>query len=155
MDDWTYCVNTLPKVSRTFALNISVLRGELYRSVLTAYLFCRTIDTIEDAAHLEGSAKARLLRDFSKLLEEAGPRETALEAWLQRCEGVDGSPNDLDLLKNIPRVFRVFDGLKPDHRNSIIPSVSRMAKGMAYFQGRARTGMLVPLENENELEEYC
>ena len=52
MGDWEYCQKTLPKVSRTFALNISVLTGELHRSVLTAYLFCRIIDTIEDAAQL-------------------------------------------------------------------------------------------------------
>ncbi|HCK68750.1 MAG TPA: squalene/phytoene synthase, partial [Nitrospina sp.] len=52
MDDWTYCVQTLPKVSRTFALNISILRGTLYRSILTAYLFCRIVDTVEDAAKL-------------------------------------------------------------------------------------------------------
>ncbi|MBT5375365.1 MAG: squalene/phytoene synthase family protein, partial [Nitrospinaceae bacterium] len=53
MDDWTYCVKTLPKVSRTFALNISVLKGDLHRSILVAYLFCRIVDTVEDAAELD------------------------------------------------------------------------------------------------------
>ena len=53
MDDWTYCQQTLPKVSRTFALNIKTLQGEQHRSVLIAYLFCRTVDTVEDAAELD------------------------------------------------------------------------------------------------------
>ena len=61
MDDWTYCVQTLPKVSRTFALNISVLRGTLHRSILTAYLFCRIVDTVEDAAKLNPKIKIKLL----------------------------------------------------------------------------------------------
>ena len=61
MDDWNYCVETLPKVSRTFALNISVLKGNLHKSILVAYLFCRTIDTVEDAGELDALNKTRLL----------------------------------------------------------------------------------------------
>ena len=38
----------LPAVSRTFALSIRVLPGELGRAVLTAYLLCRIADTLED-----------------------------------------------------------------------------------------------------------
>ena len=53
MDDWTYCQQTLPKVSRTFALNIKTLQGERHRSVLIAYLFCLTVDNVEDAAELD------------------------------------------------------------------------------------------------------
>ena len=53
MEDWEYCREMLPKVSRTFALNISVLEGDLHRSILIAYLFCRIVDTVEDAARLD------------------------------------------------------------------------------------------------------
>jgi len=45
-DNWKYCRETLPKVSRTFALNISVLKGDLYKSILIAYLFCRIDDHV-------------------------------------------------------------------------------------------------------------
>ena len=65
MDDWNYCVSTLPKVSRTFALNISVLKGDLHKSILVAYLFCRTIDTVEDAYKLDASLKTQLLLRFA------------------------------------------------------------------------------------------
>jgi len=155
MNDWTYCLETLPKVSRTFALNIAVLKGELHKSILTAYLFCRTIDTVEDAAHLDPQEKIRLLHDFARIIEQPGPRGKELDDWIEGSAAVDGSEADLDLLANTRRVFAVFDALKPKHREQIIPSVARMARGMAYFQKRFHFGELAPLENENELEEYC
>jgi farnesyl-diphosphate farnesyltransferase len=155
MDDWTYCVQTLPKVSRTFALNISVLRGELHRSILTAYLFCRTIDTVEDAAKLSPKIKTGLLLEFSRLIEDRDYRKKNLAAWVEDCAAVDGTPNDLDLLNQVSRVFNVFDSLPKNHQDQIIPSVSKMAKGMAFFQNRFQFGEITPLENLQDLEEYC
>ena len=155
MDDWTYCLKTLPKVSRTFALNISVLRGDLHRSIITAYLFCRTVDTVEDAAKLDPKIKTRLLIEFSRLMEDRGHREKTLTTWIEECKTVDGSPNDLDLLQQISRVFNVFDSLPKNHQDQIIPSVSKMAKGMAFFQSRFQFGEITPLENIQDLEEYC
>lgn len=155
MDDWTYCVQTLPKVSRTFALNISVLRGEFHRSILTAYLFCRAVDTVEDAAKLDPKIKTRLLMEFSRLIEDRDYREKNLAAWVGECKAVDGTPNDLDLLHQVLRVFNVFDSLPKDHQDQIIPSVSKMAKGMAFFQNRFQFGEITPLENIQDLEEYC
>jgi len=155
MDDWTYCNQTLPKVSRTFALNIRVLRGELHRSVLIAYLFCRAVDTIEDAAQLDPKIKIKRLFEFSRLIENREYRRNHIEEWIKNCKTVDGSLNDLDLLNNIRRVFNVFDSLKESHQEQIIPSVSKMAKGMAHFQSRFQFGQITPLESEEDLEEYC
>lgn len=155
MDDWTYCRETLPKVSRTFALNISVLRGDLHRSILAAYLFCRTVDTVEDAARLDPEIKIRLLRQFSELIADRTHRENALEAWVKDCAIVDGNVNDLDLLLQVRRVFNVFDTLKENHREKIATSVSTMAKGMAFFQQKFGSEEITLLKNENELEEYC
>ncbi len=155
MDDWHYCVSTLPKVSRTFALNISVLKGDLHRSILVAYLFCRTVDTVEDAAKLDPQLKINLLTEFIPLLQSKADRSAQLEKWIKDCSVVDGSDNDLDLLKNIDRVFRVFDTLAPSYQKPIIDSVTKMALGMAYFQRKFKSEGLTPLENEQELEEYC
>src|SRR5919107_656694 len=44
-----FALEVLPAVSRTFALSIRVLPGDLRRAVLSAYLICRIADTIEDA----------------------------------------------------------------------------------------------------------
>ena len=155
MDDWTYCVQTLPKVSRTFALNISVLRGTLHRSILTAYLFCRIVDTVEDAAKLNPKIKIKLLMEFSRLIEDQDFRGKNLTAWVGECEAVDGTPNDLDLLNQVKRVFKVFDSLPGNHQAQIIPSVAKMAKGMAFFQSRFQFGEITPLGNLQDLEEYC
>lgn len=155
MDDWSYCEATLPKVSRTFALNIRVLEGDLRNSILVAYLFCRIVDTVEDAAELDPRIKIRLLFEFSKIIQDPAYRETALDTWVEDCKAVDGSVNDLDLLANTPTVFRAFDSLPENHRAQIIPSVSEMARGMAWFQGKFDSTGLTLLENEEELEEYC
>lgn len=153
--DWDYCVKTLPRVSRTFALNISVLNGDIHRSILTAYLFCRIIDTVEDAGKLDPRVKVKLLLEFSRLIQDSAYRVKKLSAWIEECEVVDGAPNDLDLLLQTSRVFNVFDTLPESHRAQIIPSVSEMARGMAYFQKKFDGGHLTLLEDENELEEYC
>ena len=155
MDDWTYCHQTLIKVSRTFALNIKVLRGELHRSVLIAYLFCRAVDTVEDATQLDPKIKIRQLFEFSRLIENREYRRNHLDKWIKDCGIVDGNQNDLDLLKNIKRVFNIFDSLKKNHQELIIPAVSKMAKGMGHFQSRCQFGEITPLENEEDLEEYC
>ncbi|MBT5549904.1 MAG: squalene/phytoene synthase family protein [Nitrospina sp.] len=155
MDDWTYCAQTLPKVSRTFALNISVLRGPLHRSILTAYLFCRIADTVEDAAKLDPQKKIKLLTKFSRLMEDRDFRDKNLTTWVKECEVVDGTPNDLDLLNQTQRVFNVFDSLLKNHQDQIIPSVTKMAKGMAFFQSRFQFGKITPLGNIHDLEEYC
>jgi farnesyl-diphosphate farnesyltransferase len=155
MEDWEYCQKALPKVSRTFALNISVLKGDLHRSILTAYLFCRIIDTIEDATQLDPKIKIKLLLEFSRLIQDADYRKGALTSWLRECEAVDGSPNDLELLSNTQRAFNVFDTLPANHQAQIIPSVSEMARGMTYFQKKFDADALTLLKNEEELEEYC
>ncbi len=155
MDDWDYCVRVLPKVSRTFALNISVLKGELHRGILTAYLFCRIIDTVEDAARLDPRTKIKLLTEFSRLIRDAGYRARELTRWIQDSAVVAGSVNDLDLLANTARAFRIFDALPRSHQDQIVPSVSEMALGMAYFQKKFDDGKPALLESEDELEEYC
>jgi len=155
MQDWDYCRQMLPKVSRTFALNITVLKGDLHRSILTAYLFCRIVDTVEDATRLDPKIKIRLLQEFARLMEDAEYRAGNLSRWVDDCRAVDGTPNDLDLLHNTPRVFNVFDALPANHRDQIIPSVCKMAKGMAMFQQKFSFHELTLLEDENELEEYC
>ena len=155
MTDWNYCRETLPKVSRTFALNISALKGNLHKSILTAYLFCRIIDTVEDASKLAPGKKIGLLLDFHRLIHNPEYRASALAPWVEACREADGSPNDLDLLLQTPRVFNVFDSLPEAHRQQIVPSVARMAQGMAYFQKKFDSGKLTLLDNEKELEEYC
>lgn len=123
--------------------------------MLIAYLFCRIVDTVEDAAKLDPKIKIRFLLEFSKLIQDPESRSQQLSQWVQDCQIVDGSPNDLELLMQTPRVFRVFDTLKENHRAQIVNSVSQMAQGMAFFQGKFTSNKITLLKDENELEEYC
>ena len=149
MDDWEYCIQTLPKVSRTFAINISILKGEAHRSILTAYLFCRIVDTIEDAEDLDSKVKVELLLEFSQLMRKNEYRKNQLLKWIKRCCVVHGSESDMELLGQTSRVFNVFDSLSEAHQKEITSSVCLMTKGMAYFQRRDGEG-LTCLEDENE-----
>jgi farnesyl-diphosphate farnesyltransferase len=155
MNDWNYCVTTLPKVSRTFALNISVLKGDLHKSILVAYLFCRTIDTVEDACKLESSQKIKLLLGFASILKDTKSRSSAIDKWINQTSVVDGNSADIDLLKNTKRVFNVFESIQESHKQYIISSVCTMAQGMAYFQKKIELEKITLLEDANELEEYC
>ena len=69
----------LPEVSRTFALSIRVLPGELGRAVLAAYLLCRIADTLEDEPVAPAGAKA--------VIVDAGPSCTSPKAARGRGAG--------------------------------------------------------------------
>lgn len=62
-----YCHFILPKVSRSFALGINSLSGEVKRCVLVGYLLCRIIDTVEDDPHLDAKLKEQYLKKVYKL----------------------------------------------------------------------------------------
>ncbi len=155
MNDWNYCQEILPKVSRTFALNIRCLKNDLHRAVLSAYLFCRIVDTVEDAPKLDAIRKIDLLLEFSKLALDSQYRFKHLDEWVEACSVVDGSANDLDLLANTKRVFNVFDTLPSSFQDCIMESVSNMAQGMAFFQKMFDSSKGALLEDGNQLEEYC
>ena len=75
--DRAWCEATLPRVSRTFALNIRLLAGPLREAVSVGYLLCRTADTIEDA--WPGTAAEIEVR-FGLLLEAVAGDGAAVRA---------------------------------------------------------------------------
>ena len=56
-----FCREMLPSVSRTFALSIRFLPGNLGRTVGVAYLICRIADTVEDDGTADVPAKTEAL----------------------------------------------------------------------------------------------
>ncbi len=67
LDDFDFCEEYLNRVSRTFAVNIQVLSGDVYKAVLLAYLLCRIADTMEDDPSLSPEFKSKKLMEFAKL----------------------------------------------------------------------------------------
>ena len=66
---WKYAEDILQLVSRTFALNIQVLRGKLHRSILLAYLYLRIADTVEDDPDMKATEKDRVLALFADVFK--------------------------------------------------------------------------------------
>jgi len=155
-DDRRYCRDTLPRVSRTFAVNIRVLSGTLGESVRVGYLLCRAADTLEDAWPGSGLASRfeRFLAALDGDLDAARSlaREAATSGPL-----AEGSRDELDLVSHLPRVLRVYAGLPPAHRDALREGVRTLATGMARYAARAaeRAADRPYLEDEDELDDYC
>ena len=139
----------LPAVSRTFALSVQVLRGELGRSVLCAYLLCRIADTLEDDGAAAPEVKARLLGEFLACLDDAA----AADAFPERAAGIGGDEAHVRLLRRADLVCVLFRSLPPGSQARIAPWVREMARGMADFTLRHPRGLRI--QTLAEYREYC
>jgi farnesyl-diphosphate farnesyltransferase len=151
--DLTICYELLPKVSRTFALNIRILPGELRPAVTTAYLLFRLADTIEDAPGASPDERSALFEAFLDRLDGDGPLA------LPRSPAVhvhDGSPaGERELLRQAERVFSVFESLPEGTRTIVAAHVAETARGMDRFAcARSQSG-LFRLETWKDLDDYC
>jgi len=169
-EDLRYCRAVLPRVSRTFALNIRLLAGGLAEAVRTGYLLCRSADALEDSwpgapheiearfdallAGLGGDAQAA--RD---LAAAAGARLAAGGA-----AGVPGGARardavaaELALVAHLPAVLRVHAALAAADREAVAECVRTMARGMRRYAARAagRARGAPYLDDEGELHDYC
>lgn len=66
-----YTRSLLPRVSRTFALGVSLLPPRLELPVRLGYLLCRIADTIEDDLALGAARKAELLDAFAACFDDS------------------------------------------------------------------------------------
>ncbi|MCA9668054.1 MAG: squalene/phytoene synthase family protein [Myxococcales bacterium] len=145
-------------MSRTFALTIPVLPGELRDSVCCAYLLCRIADTIEDRADLDDARRAALFDTFSGLLVE--PDDDALLArfatlWPKR----EGSADDAayqPLMRQLAPVIVAHASLTPRQRAPINDCVLEMIDGMRLMVRKPpERGVLHICSDLEELERYC
>ena len=155
--DWKYCEEILPQVSRTFALNIAYLQGDVYKAVLLGYLLFRIADTFEDNIFQNEAQKIIVLHDYAEIFK--GGRN--LNERLELCESlkfrwVDKSP-DKHLIENADRVLRCYFKLPDIYREIIDPHIARTSEGMATFQKRKleSNSKLFQLNDLEDLEEYC
>ena len=139
----------LPSVSRTFALSVQLLHGELGRSVLCAYLLCRIADTIEDDGQTAAAEKAALLDGFVRCLDDAA----AAEAFPVRAGGIQGDAAHVGLLRRTDLVCVLFRSLTPGARDRVAHWVREMAQGMASFTLRHPGGLRI--QSMEEYREYC
>lgn len=151
--DRTFCIATLPKVSRTFAICIRLLPADLAHPVLLAYLLCRIADTVEDTAHLSAARKLVLLERFREALAPGGPETEPL-----RQAFADPRSDEEVLVREADRVLREFQRLAPVQRDAIRPWIQEMSGGMAEFarrKGDAGASQPEALTTVEELDRYC
>lgn len=149
--DLDYQKSILPGVSRTFALTIPVLPGELADIVTNAYLLCRLADTIEDDAGLDDTQKTAFHGRFVRVVEGLEPAEDFGEDLAPRLSARTLA-DERDLVRNTAKVIRITHGFSAAERNALTRCVKIMCRGMPAFQRNKSVAGLASLRN---LDEYC
>jgi farnesyl-diphosphate farnesyltransferase len=166
-----FCRRTLPRVSRTFALNIELLSGSFRDAVRVAYLLCRAADTIEARW---GGSPAEIGARFDAFVAALAGDDRAAESLARvagsgpgdpganaaAAGGSQASPDEafhFDLLAHLPLVLEAYRTLERGDRDAVAEGVRTMAEGMKRYASRAaRRGPTVPyVDDEAELHDYC
>ena len=155
--DWEYCRNILPLVSRTFALNIMQLKGDILKTVLLGYLLFRIVDTFEDTIYQDEREKIANLRDFSEIFEGDKDLSHRLELYESLKFRWKESSDAKSLIENGHIVLRCYFDLLDTYRKIIDPLIVETSEGMAKFQKRdlKSDSEIFQLTDIKDLEEYC
>jgi farnesyl-diphosphate farnesyltransferase len=153
-DDRRYGRAVLPRVSRTFALNIRLLAGPMAEAVRVGYLMCRAADALEDS--WPGPPDAMDERFACFLASVAGDGDAA-GRLAAAAAALPPGPADLELLAHLPRVWRLFRALPEPDRGIVAECVAILAGGMRRYATRAaaRPADTPYLDSETELHDYC
>ena len=124
-----FCHEILPAVSRTFALSIRLLPGDLGAAVRDAYLLCRIADTIEDAPDLGAEGKASLLDALAACFDDPA----SVAEFTARAAVVTGDAAHVRLTRNSDLVFAAYFELPEKTRAHVRHWVREMITGMRKF----------------------
>jgi len=153
MDDKAFCIEILPRVSRTFALSIEALSEPLRSAIRTAYLLCRVVDTVEDEPDLPADQRTQLFEAFRVLVRDDAADPAAFE---QAFRDYPGDSPDLLLARHAGAPLREFRDLDPVLREASRPHVVEMADGMEeYFRRWGGLDQLTALRDLDDLRRYC
>ncbi|MBC7173178.1 MAG: squalene/phytoene synthase family protein, partial [Polyangiaceae bacterium] len=150
--DWTYCVEALEQVSRSFARPIAALPEPLRSAVTCGYLLCRIADTIEDAPDTEA---ARRDVHYSRLLDVLEGRRHPSH-FTRAIGDLVGKPEELELCARIARVLHVLDTVPAPMADAVKRWSSEMVRGMAIYSHRplGADAIRAPA-GIADLERYC
>ncbi len=123
LDDADFCCEALNKVSRSFAVVIQQLPGDLKNAVCVFYLVLRALDTMEDDMNFPLNDKLKLLKTFhTKSYDESF-----------KLSGVGDHEDYRILLEHYDKVTRFFKAQEPHYRDVIVDINRQMGEGMAFF----------------------
>ncbi len=143
------CRTILPEVSRTFALSIRCLPGELGRAVLAGYLLCRIADTVEDDPAATPERKTELFQAFILCFDDTA----AADAYPRTAIELAGAAHDVHLVQYSDCVFQVYRSLPLAAQAAIKEWVHEMVRGMQSFVQRYPGG--IRIQTLGEYREYC
>src|SRR5271165_5425743 len=139
----------ISRVSRTFAIGISVLPGELGKAVLVGYLLCRIADTIEDDGACPAPRRQELLAKFVACLDD--PAQAS--AFAAESADIQADQAYLDLMRGTKLVFDLLVSM-PKPMTAIVTRWTReLALGMSEFVGRYPEG--IRIQTMEEYRRYC
>ncbi len=144
-----FCAAMLPKVSRSFALSISLLPDALRVPVRTGYLLCRVLDTIEDEADMAPSLRERLFDAFDLALD-GGPGAVHAFVGLARSCLLGDVLDERTLSWGSADVFADYQNIPEAARAAMRGPILEMSRGMREHSLRAG-----PLADLPGLERYC
>lgn len=152
--DRAWCRAVLPRVSRTFAINIRLLNGSFGEAVRVGYLLCRAADTLEDAWPGSGFEIGERFDRFEAAL---GGDATATDDLARGAARVKPGAPEFELLANLGRVLAVNRSLPAPDRQAVAECVRTLSSGMRRYAMRAagRPAGAPYLETEAELHDYC
>lgn len=142
-------MGVLPSVSRTFALSIRVLGGDLRRSVLVSYLICRIADTVEDEPVLVAEEKARLFDRLAACLDDPA----LAGGFAAEAAALAGDPAHTRLAMRSDTVFTLYAALPVASRGHVRRWVAEMVGGMRKFVLIYPHG--IRIQTLEEYREYC
>lgn len=150
--DKKYCLDVLPRVSRTFAPTIKMLPRGLNLTVTVAYLLCRIADSVEDSQELAVDQKRDMLQTYAQIF---GPQhETAVRQFMNMVPALPPAGPDEELVYHLPVVLRVYSGFSKQTRQFIGKWVVEMSLGMRKYAQASKIRRFTFLKSMNELEEY-
>ncbi|KAJ8472462.1 hypothetical protein ONZ45_g16642 [Pleurotus djamor] len=147
--DMARCWKLLDMTSKTFAVVIRHLPGDLRPAVCLLYLVLRALDTIEDDMTLDlEQVKLPMLRSFHESISIPG--------WTFNGSG----PNEKDrqLLVEFDVVIRELEQLNPSYRKIVNDACHDMAYGMADFCKKQQISTETAsstVETVKDLDLYC
>ncbi|MBD5634275.1 MAG: squalene/phytoene synthase family protein [Candidatus Eremiobacteraeota bacterium] len=137
------------RVSRTFAIGIAVLPGDLGKAVLIGYLLCRIADTIEDDGAATAERRQKLLADFLACFDD----EEKARAFASEASDIQADASYLDLMRGTHLVFALLHSL-PRRSADIVERWTReLTSGMSEFVGRYPEG--IRIQTMSEYRRYC
>jgi farnesyl-diphosphate farnesyltransferase len=146
---YRFARSIIGRVSRTFAIGISVLPGDLRKAVLTGYLLCRIADTVEDDGACPAERRQELLALFVACLDD--PRKAG--TFAAEAADIQADASYLELMRGTKLVFDLLQSLPQPMIDIVTRWTKELTEGMSRFVGRYPDG--IRIQTMDEYRRYC